>query len=176
MDHEEFKRKLTEVADWCIPKTEKETTVTAKRRGRRSKEQEYQELREQIFNEEFQGVNQTIPLMVTDVKRAAVTCEDCGDYCPNGRETEARLHVKNHKRAWRQKCLTCKRWQNPFNGKFELQGAAASVKFNDFMRESKMRYKTKGNQERQRYMTENKTVIETDTETITFYHHLDKKE
>lgn len=150
MDDKEFRRRLSEVADWKIPETQQETSNNAKKkRGRKSNDEIYMELREQIFHEEFDGINNTIPPMLVKVKRCSTTCDDCGEHCPNGREKEAKLQEKNGKRAWRQKCVTCGKFQNPFNGKFELTGSAASIKFNDFMRETKGAYKTQGNEARE---------------------------
>ena len=172
MKDEEFKQKLAEVADWEIPKTPRETSLSAKKkRGRKSSDDAYMELCEEIFHEEFNGINPTYPLMLTRIKRCGCNCEDCGQYCPNGREKEAKLQKKGKKQVWRQKCLTCGKSQDPFTGKFNLTGSEATIKFNDFMRETKGVYKTKGNEERKRVMVErNKTVIETDCETITYYH------
>lgn len=150
MDDEEFKRKLSEVAEWKLPDTPRETSLNAKKkRGRKSNEEQYMELREELFHEEFGGVNPTYAPMLTRVKYKPTTCEDCGECCPKGREKEAKLHKKNGKTVWRQKCVTCNKFQNPFNGKFELTGSAASIKFNDFMRETKGVYKTKGNELRE---------------------------
>lgn len=175
MDDEEFRRRLSEVAEWKIPDTPRETSLNQKKkRGRKSREDEYMELREEIFHEEFGGVNPTYAPMLTKVKRCAVDCDDCGQHCPNGREKEAKLQEKNGKSAWRQKCLTCGKFQNPFTGEFNLTGSAASIKWNDFMRETKGAYKTAGNERRELAKVVVKpiptTVIETDKGTITFYH------
>ena len=175
MTDEEFKKRLSEVAEWEIPKTPRETSLNAKKkRGRKSNEEQYMELREEIFQEEFDGVNPTFAPMLTKVKRCGRDCEDCGNYCPNGRETEAKLQEKNGKRAWRKKCVTCGKFQNPFNGKYELTGSAASIKWNDFMRETKGAYNTKGNAQREKVKVvitpTQTTVIENERETITFYH------
>jgi hypothetical protein len=104
--------------------------------------------------------------MLTKVKRCATTCQDCGEHCANGREKEARLHQKNGKAAWRQKCLTCNKFQNPFNGKFELIGQAASIKWNDFMRETKGARKTPGNEKRKEVVVENAGIIRKYPETM----------
>ena len=174
MKDEEFRKRLSEVADWVIPKTERETSLNAKKkRGRKSAEDQYMEYCEEIFHEQHGGINPTIAPMLLRVKRSAETCRDCGQHCPNGRQTEAKLHTKGKKSAWREKCLTCGMFQNPFNGRFELTGSAASIKFNDFMRDTKNKYKTKGNQARAQMIKQPKadcTVIENGHETITFYH------
>lgn len=173
MDDAEFKRRLSEVAEWTIPKTERETSLNAKKkRGRKSAEDEYMELREEIFHKEFDGINKTYAPMLTKVKRCPVTCEDCGRHCPNGRETEAKLQEKNGKRAWRKKCLTCAMYENPFTGEYCLTGTAASIKWNDFMRETKGVYKTKGNERREQVSIQrDQTTVENDIETITIYHY-----
>ena len=83
MKQEDFKQKLSEVAEWKIPETPRETSLNAKKkRGRKSNEDEYMELREEMFYEEFGGVNPTYPPMLTKLKRSATICDDCGDHCP----------------------------------------------------------------------------------------------
>lgn len=178
MNDEEFRKKLSEVAEWKIPETPREAgTKPMKRRGRKSAEDEYMELREEIFYEEFNGVNPTYAPLLTKVKRCPVTCEDCGNECPNGRETEAKLQEKNGKKVWRKKCLTCNKFENPYTGEFTLTGSAASIKFNDFMRETKGVYNTKGNERRKstvKHVVE-KIVTETETGFITSYQVITKE-
>jgi hypothetical protein len=170
MNDEEFKRRLSEVAEWKLPDTPRETSLNAKKkRGRKSAEDQYQDEHEEVFLELFEGVNPTYPPMLVKVKRCAITCDDCGKHCANGREKEAKLQEKNGKAAWRQKCLTCGKFENPFNGKFELTGSAASFKWSDFMRETKGVYKTTANELRKQVLV-NKTVLNNSAETITFYH------
>jgi hypothetical protein len=173
MDDAEFKRKLSEVAEWKLPNTPRETSLNQKKkRGRKSNEDEYMELREEIFYEEFNGVNPTYPPMLTKVRNCGTDCEDCGKFCEHGRQTEAKLQEKNGKKAWRRKCVTCSKYQDPFTGKFELTGQAASVKWNDFMRETKGLYKTPGNEQRKKVTVvyKDKTTVDTETGTITLYH------
>lgn len=172
MEDQEFKRRLSEVADWHIPTDADKPYAKPKRKKRN---EQLMEMVGEDCNEEVapDGVNDTIAPVITRVKRAACVCDDCGKFCDNGREKEAKLHTKGNKKVWRQKCLTCKMFQNPFTGEFNLTGAAASIKFNDFMRETKGVYKTPGNEERKRVLVQaNKTVVETDSETITYYHEI----
>jgi hypothetical protein len=167
MNDEEFKRRLSEVAEWKLPDTPREASLNAKKkRGRKTNEEQYQDEHQEVFLELFNGVNPTYAPMLTKVKRCAVSCEDCGEHCPNGREKEARLQEKNGKGAWRQKCLTCNKFQNPFNGKFELTGSAASIKWNDFMRETKGVYKTQGNEKRKEVVKETAGIIRKYPETM----------
>lgn len=175
MDDELFKKKLSEVANWRIPQTITGTASgdekKSRKRGRPTKEEQYQNEHEKIFFEEFEGSNPTFPPQLVKIKKSACVCEDCGEYCPNGREKEAKLHKKKDKTVWRQHCLTCNRWQNPFNNKFELEGTKASIKFNDFLKETKGVYKTKGNERRAEVtINKDKTMIDNEAETITFYH------
>lgn len=160
MDNEEFKRKLSEVAEWRIPKTEKEQTISArKKRGRKSNEERYEEEHEQVFLELFEGVNPTYPPMLVKLKCQATTCEDCGKYCANGRQKEKKLYETNKKRHWREKCVTCERFQNPFTGEFDLVSSNAAIKWNEFLRNSKMKYRTATNQLRQQILEENPNII-----------------
>lgn len=181
MNDEEFKRLLSEYTEWRIPETITGTKDgTAKTRSKKINDPEPEMEEQDLFDSEAEPtqehnqsiINETFPPMVLKVKCTPTTCEDCGKYCENGRQKEAKLYQKNGKAAWRQKCLTCRKFQNPFTGKFELSGSAASTKFNDFMRETKGAYKTKANAQREKLLVKVKTdQIENDQEIITFYHH-----
>jgi hypothetical protein len=156
MNDEEFKQKLAEVAEWKIPETPRETSLNSKKkRGRKSQEEEYMEVREEMFFEEFGGVNPTYPPMLTQIKYQPVSCEDCGKVCSQGRKVEAKLHHSNGKTHWRKRCMVCSCYQNPFTGEFNLRGQMASVKWNDFMRDTKGVYKSKGNLVKQQQSVKN---------------------
>lgn len=167
MKDEDFKNLLTTVADWRIPDTITDSTSGNRRKSRSDKK----EIELETDCDICQGPNLTFPPQITKLHKQSTTCEDCGLFCPNGREKEAKLHKKNGKVMWRQKCHTCEKWQNPYTGKFELTGSNASIKFNDFMRETKNAYKTKGNLKREEVkIKSNQTIIESDTGIITIYH------
>lgn len=170
MDDEEFRKRLSEVAVWEIPKTPRETSLNnKKKRGRKSNEELYQELREEIFLEEFDGTNPTYPPMLVKLKCQPTTCEDCGEHCPSGRQKETKLYEANNKRHWRERCVTCSRTKNPYTGQFDLTNATASHIWNAWIRElkqpKKMVYKKKEVEEQQP-----SSVIENEHETITYYH------
>lgn len=140
MDDKLFRQMLSEVADWKIPETLQETTTNAKKkRGRKSNEELYQEAREQIFQEEFDGINTTIPPLLLRIKSNPCVCDDCGAHCPEGRKKEKKLYETGarKKRNWREKCITCNKAQNPFTGKFDLTPTEASHVWTDFLRQSK---------------------------------------
>ncbi len=152
-----------------------------KKRGRKSAEDEYMEHREELFHEEFNGVNPTYAPMLVRVKRCGITCEDCGEYCANGREKEKKLYETGGKKNshWRERCLTCNKAKNPFTGKYDLSIQQASYVWAAYLRETKGMYKTTGNTARKKInevkMLEVKEKIETDTETITFYSESSKE-
>lgn len=142
MDNEEFKRKLTEVAEWKIPETQQETSLNAKKkRGRKSNEDIYQETHEQIFLEEFGGVNPTYAPLLLKLKVQACVCEDCGKVCKEGRKKEKKRHDSN-RIHWREKCITCGMTENPWTGEFDLNSAQASVKWADWLRKTNPRVKS----------------------------------
>ena len=148
MDKKLFEQKLSEVAEWQIPKTLATVTEGSRGRGRPSKEQQYQELREQMFLEEFDGVNPTFPPQIIKLKCTAETCGDCGKICEQGRHLEKKLYEANRKPHWRQKCVNCGCFQNPYTGKFDLKGSRASQIWNNFVRDTKGVYNSKGNRVR----------------------------
>lgn len=146
MKQDEFLAKLSEVADWKIPETPRETSLNAKKkRGRKSNEESYMELREEIFHEEFGGINKTIPPMLVKLKHTACTCEDCGRHCPNGRQKEKKIYEANKIRHWRERCKTCGMTANPYTGEFDLDSTKASITWNSYLRDTKGTYQSKGN-------------------------------
>lgn len=151
MDDELFRKKLSEVSDWRIPKTVTGTSTgeSKRRRGRPTAEELYQQEHEQVFAELFDGVNPTFPPQLLKLKNSACDCEDCGQHCPQGRHTEKKLYNTGGKRNWRERCLTCDLSRNPFTGKFDLDHVTAGRIWLDYLRETKGIYKTKGNQLRE---------------------------
>lgn len=147
MDNELFKQRLSEVAEWAIPKLTKTDINEAKSRarGRRSAEQRYQEEHEQVFAEIFEGINPTHPPEVLKVKNQATVCDDCGCHCAEGRKKEKKLYDTGGKKNWRERCLTCNRNKNPFTGEYDLTPQQASHVWTEFLRVTKGTYKTQGN-------------------------------
>lgn len=139
MDDKEFKQRLSEVAEWLIPKTPAKVSKAGKKKRKEKLDDEHIELDEDNVDEDFfkDGINPTYPPMLTKVKRCGSNCEDCGDYCPNGREKTLKIYETKNKRGWKQKCLTCNRYQNPYNNKFELTGQAAFTKWAEYIRQHK---------------------------------------
>lgn len=174
MKDEEFRQRLSEVAEWTIPDTPRETSLNAKKkRGRKSAEEKYQDEHEEIFMEMFQGTNPTYPPMLTKIKHASITCE-CGRVCDNGCEKEAKLYQTKTKNHWRVKCKTCNMTQDPYTGKFDLSPQKASVVWHSFLRETKGTSQSKGNIAKGLVQTkpisEGTFTIENEHEIITFHH------
>jgi hypothetical protein len=175
MKDEEFKQRLSEVAEWEIPKLSLTTIKQAKQkaRGRRSAEDKYQEEHEQVFAEIFDGINPTAPVQLLKVKAAACDCEDCGAHCPNGRHKEKKLYQTGvkQKKNWRERCVTCGLHQNPFTGKFELTINEASRVWTDYLRDRKGEYKSKFARAKEELAIKasDPNAIEDDVSVITFY-------
>lgn len=143
MDQEEFKRKLSEVADWEIPDRLNDSTPRPrKKRNAIEITEEYNEQDEQDDNEEnflaeFGGKNPTLPPKILKVHNQAELCTDCGRHCAEGRKKEKKLYEANKKKHWREKCITCGLTKNPFTGQFDLNSSLASYVWNDYCRDRK---------------------------------------
>lgn len=126
MEDKEFRRRLSEVAEWKIPETLTATTTgeAKKKRGRKSAEDEYMELRETMFRDEFGGVNLTYPPMLTKVKVVPSICGDCGVVCPEGQKKEIKFYISPVKH-WKERCTTCDKVKNPETGKFDVESYLA---------------------------------------------------
>lgn len=136
MDQELFKQKLSEVAEWAQPKITKSDLKEARQRarGRRSREEQYQEEHEQVFTEMFDGVNPTVPLELKTVKAAPSQCDHCEQMVQGGAHIEKKLYVTGPKRHWRERCLTCHKSRDPYTGQFNLTGTEASIKWSSYLR------------------------------------------
>lgn len=145
MTNDEFKKRLSEVAEWEIPKLNATEIKLAKKRGRPSQEELYQDEHEQEFMAIFEGVNPTATPRLIKVKIQPCTCNDCGEHCPNGRHKEKKIYEANGNRHWRERCLTCGLSQNPFSKKFDLSVAEASSRWANYWRDVKGVYKTPNN-------------------------------
>lgn len=137
MDNEEYKQKLTEVADWEIPDAKFDGTSRRRlSRGRPTNEELIERSNEQEFLEKYGGKNPTMALEIKKVHVAAVTCEDCGKHCPNGRRVEAKQHESNNVIHWRKRCVTCNMTQNPWTKNYDLKPGQAGIAWNDYWRYS----------------------------------------
>lgn len=166
MKDDEFKQKLSEVAEWRIPETVTGTkdgkAKKHRRPGRPSAEDLFLEQQEELFLEQTGGVNPTFPPQITKLKTCSTTCEDCGKFCENGRHAEKKLYQTGAKKNWRERCLTCRKFKNPFTGKFDLTYSQAPLVWTDYLKERKGTYKTEKNLRR---FTQNSDG----SITITFY-------
>ena len=178
MDDELFKQKLSEVADWRIPKslTEKpKQSDKPRKRGRPSFESLYQEEHENAFLELHNGTNPTFPPELVRVKCSSTDCEDCGATCPRGRKKEKKLYEANKKRHWRERCVTCGMFQNPYTGVFDLPASNASMIWNNYVRDTKGTYNSKGNKKKivNAKPVPNHPVIEHEDDTIVIRNYCD---
>jgi hypothetical protein len=139
MNDEEFKKRLSEVADWHIPDLKdweiKQAKQKARGKGRPSAEEKYQEEHEAIFLEMFNGKNPTIQPVVTNVKVQSCMCEDCGRFCEKGRRTELTRYTTN-RTHWRERCVTCGMNKNPNTGAWDLSNKDASGQWSNWLRKT----------------------------------------
>lgn len=147
MDKKLYEQLLSEVAEWTVPKLSATDIREAKKRGRGrpTNESIYEEQNLLKFLEQHGGVNPTYPPELKKLKCQGHNCQDCGEYCPNGRHTEKKMYEANRTRHWREKCVTCNKFKNPLTGEFDLDPSIASHKWNQFLRDTKGAYKTKRN-------------------------------
>jgi len=139
MDKELFEKKLSEVAEWEIPKVSQSDIIESTRRSRKGKkdlDDEFQEDDDEpVLLDLVNGVNPTITAELTKVKICATICDDCGKVCPNGRRKDVRL-VRTARLHWRERCLTCNMGRDPYTGQFNLTPQEYSLKWNSFMKYS----------------------------------------
>jgi hypothetical protein len=137
MTKDELFQKLSEVAEFRMPKlTASDIKISkqkARGKGRPSKEELYQDEHEEVFLDMFQGINPTMNPELVKVNVQPVDCEDCGRHCENGRQQEIKFYKKTvgHIAHRRTRCLTCNKYRDPNTGEYTLpQGPACQVYLN----------------------------------------------
>ena len=142
MTDEEFKQKLSEVAEWKLPKLVEITRGRGLSKNRyRGKPRDVDDLsdeEEQPFEPDpdlvKEGTNQTYPPVISKLKIQPVKCEDCGKFCEKGRRKEIQLYFKHRKTFSREKCMTCKKHKDPVTNEFILSPSKSSIVWFTFMK------------------------------------------
>jgi hypothetical protein len=137
MTKEELFQKLSEVAEFKMPKlTPSEIKISKQKqrgKGRPSSEELYQDEHEEVFLDMFQGINPTHTPELVKVYIKPIDCEDCGQHCENGRQMEIKFYpaAPKHIAHRRTRCLVCNRYKDPNTGEFTLpQGPACQTFLN----------------------------------------------
>lgn len=135
MDEELYRKKLSEVANWRIPKTLALSVegIAKKPKGKKTNEDRYQEQHEQVFNEMFDGVNPTFPIHLDEIKRKDSACSDCGITCEEDRQQDYKWFQGKEKNSWRIRCNICKMYKNPYTGLYDLDSTKAQGAINSYI-------------------------------------------
>ena len=119
MKDELFKQKLSEVAEWHIPKVELGSNERRKLKG---KDEQFYQRHQEEFLKIVNGVVPGTQPVVTKLKLHNTDCEDCGKCCPNGRSVLHKISVgAGLPRHMRNKCESCGLWQDPRTGKYTVK-------------------------------------------------------
>ena len=127
MDDAEFRRILSEVAEWRWDKVSdtaiKKSRSMAKGKTKPIVEGEESEMAVILID----GVNPTTVPVLVKLKPCATNCEDCGKHCPNGRQMTAKLYPsRTLGQHWRKRCVTCQRYLNKDTGQYTVPDNNAS--------------------------------------------------
>jgi hypothetical protein len=171
MDEKEFLRLLSEVAEWKTPETLVDLSPRRSKNKKKSKDislsdDDYDE-QDDDDDEQIPKINETYPPQLVKLKCQAQTCDDCGKFCEHGRHIQRKIYESNKTRHWRDYCLTCKNFLNPYTKKFDLDTAIAAKTWNDYLRNPNRKKKP-----RPTVAVKNVNgikVVENDQEIITFY-------
>lgn len=143
MDKKLFEQKLSEVADWHIPKVTE--VIIPRRKGRpRQEDHEHQQQLDQWL-QDTDGVNQTLPPKILKIKHSQNDCEFCGRSCAEGQHIETKLYFTAGQKYWRSRCTVCGLYQNPVTKQFDLNGTQACRVWDNYLRKTKMAYNSKYN-------------------------------
>jgi len=137
MTKDELFQKLSEVAEFRMPKlTPSEIKISkqkARGKGRPSTEELYQDEHEEVFLDMFQGINPTHTPELVKVHIKPKNCEDCHQHLTVSREMEIKFYkaTAKHIAHRRERCLNCNKYRDPNTGEFTLaQGPACQVFLN----------------------------------------------
>jgi len=132
MKNDEFKKKLSELAEWQITKPVTSAFVTADR----DYVEEVWVIDKETGQEVVRGLslasNETLPIQLNAIKAESKPCEYCDQMV-----TEQVISLKRFdkpKLHWRKKCSICKQAFNPLNGKFELTETDAAPCWMKYLR------------------------------------------
>jgi hypothetical protein len=132
MDEEQFRKRLSQVAEWSIPVIPTEEIKKLKR-GRKNNEELYQDAHQEMFNEMFNGINPTYAPKIDAVKQVSETCSDCGLICEQGRKKDFKYCQGKKKSIWREKCLNCSKYKNPYTGQFNMDSNRSQSAINSYV-------------------------------------------
>jgi hypothetical protein len=178
MTDEEFKRKLSEVAEWGLPTVEqalKNRGLTRSNKPRRPKVKEITDEDIDLEDESSlikDGANITYAPMIAKVKCQPLDCPDCRRHCPEGRKIDMQIYFKKGKKYVREKCLVCNKTKDPYTNQFNLTGSASSNTWHTFMKvDSGKRYQLKSESKKVIEIEQGRTVevTESDEEIIKKY-------
>jgi hypothetical protein len=112
MDKQLFESLLSTVAEWYRPRTLEDANLS--KPGRPKKQDTTLE------------PNPTLPPQIVKLKPLPTPCEHCDRICENGRGIDKRQYSVSGVTHWRQKCVCCNFYQNPYTGRFDLNGVASN--------------------------------------------------
>lgn len=131
MNNKEFEDKLSQVADWRVPKP---TTSPTLRTDKDHVEQvivENPSTGEKTSKDLSMASNATLPIEITQIKPKP--CQHC-----ERTVTDQVIKIKRHMTPtphWRQRCSACRLYMNPFTNKFELGEAETPRYWGRFLRD-----------------------------------------
>lgn len=156
MRDEEFKQRLTEVAEWHIPLDIDLQQGVANKLKKLAK-----------LQAEGEPIgNPTYPPKLDRIKHPDMACEDCGKIV-QGRKKEIQIYKNKTICGRKEKCVNCGLHKDPYTGQFCLTGTEASIKWNSYAKGAGRRYKTK---QTLAQPISTKVVSENEHERITIYH------
>lgn len=124
MRDEEFKNKLSQVSDWYIPTDIDKVPKNNKRI--------LAKLDQGLSLDTSDGSNTTYPPTIARIKTQGCQCQDCGKWCEQGRKVESRKYLTNMVH-WRNRCVTCNRWQHPDTKEFNLTPSSSASYYNHWV-------------------------------------------
>lgn len=149
MDDKLFRQKLSEVAEWEIPKiSDTGNGLSQSKGGGRPRknivELDPEDLDELIEEEpiEPEGPNETVGIRLIKLKPKIECCPDCGQLAED-RVVQTKMCYTN-KPHWRTKCTACKMYKNPITNKFDIPANGAQAEFAKITRGTG-KYKSKYN-------------------------------
>jgi hypothetical protein len=176
MKDEEFKQKLSEVAEWrfVLPEEALKLTSAVKKRYYKPKR-----VKPVIIEPELDLDSEEEPLVVENTKPTihlvkpkiqAVDCQDCGQHCEHGRRKEIHFYYKGQHKLIREKCITCQRHKDPYTNEFVLTPGKSNIVWHSYMKSvGGPRYQ--GNPNHYQFEDDGRLVehIETDEDIIRKY-------
>lgn len=136
MDKKLFEEKLSQVAEWHYPKIERSPGRPRSRPVRDPIDPDCDQDpdSDQDQDQNTPMINNTAAPEITRIKVPRSQCHNCGRQVNVACHTEKKFYHLMNRPHWREHCVTCDLWKNPYTGVFDVPSSNIGTIWNQYLR------------------------------------------